>query len=153
MPKPKKSSTTKVINPKAESVKSKAKEKEKGPGRKWGAAYQSVATRIAYERLTRLQNQNTQLKLRIWEMAGRLVPLEELKAEVLLANARVRSRLGALPATLAPRVLRGTVAEAEEIIRTGIRDALMELAYEREYFAEHGVLPACPRDEPRVPSQ
>jgi terminase small subunit / prophage DNA-packing protein len=61
-------------------------------------------------------------------LRGELLPRHDVTAAVQSAFARVRARLLALPAKIAPVVVGATVAQAKDRIEDAVHEALTELA-------------------------
>lgn len=100
---------------------------------KRGSAYVSIATKLAQERLTRLKQQNSKLRLDLKKTKGEVGDIEQLKRSVLAANHTVKQQLLALPSRLAPRLV--GLSDKGEIIRlltAALSEALNDLAYENE---------------------
>jgi phage terminase Nu1 subunit (DNA packaging protein) len=73
-----------------------------------------------------------QTALRNAAMRRELLPRDEVRAAVVDAFSRVRSKLLALPSKLAPLVARSaSIADARQKISDGIKEALSELAATR----------------------
>ncbi len=97
-----------------------------------GEIYSATTTKLAQERLKRLKHQNKKLVLEISEKTGRVVSADDLKREVLAANATVKQQLLAIPYRECDRLASETnPAEVARILTAVITEALNDLAYER----------------------
>jgi hypothetical protein len=95
----------------------------------------STLEKIREQRLIKFIQQNERLRIELERMKQTHVSLEDIKRDILDANARVRAKLEALPSRLALQVSGVAPAEAERLMRLTIREALLELLYERERAA------------------
>jgi hypothetical protein len=108
-------------------------ETNNGTDNKKGKEYSALTTKLAEQRLIRLKHQNSKLKIELRKLRGQVVPLEQLKREVLAANQVVKNQLLALPDRLAMPLIHLTdPRDIRRVLRDGIADALNDLAYETE---------------------
>jgi hypothetical protein len=97
----------------------------------------STLEKIREQRLIKFTQQNERLRIELERIKETHVSLDDMKRDILDANSRVRAKLEALPSRLAVQVCGATPAEAERLMRTTIREALLELLYERERAARN----------------
>jgi small-conductance mechanosensitive channel len=95
----------------------------------------STLEKIREQRLIKFTQQNERLRIELERIKQTHVSLDDMKHTILDANARVRAKLEALPSRLAVQVSGAPPAEAERLMRLTIREALLELLYEREQAA------------------
>lgn len=97
---------------------------------KKGRAQKSVTLKISEERLKRLRNQNAKLGIDVKRLKGELMPVDDLKREVIKANLTVKTHLLGIPARLATRLSGMTDPwEIEQTLRYEIEQALNDLAH------------------------
>ncbi len=93
-------------------------------------------------RIVRVRRQNEKLALDLKKTKGEMVPLAEIKREVLAANAVVKQQLLAIPFRLATTL--ATISDPRELGRVlseALVEALNDLAYERNLYQPPGTCP------------
>lgn len=103
-----------------------------------------TAARIGEERLVRLRLQNEKLQNEVHRLKDEVAPVEQIKAEVLKANAVVKAQLLALPFRLGNQLASATdPRECATILEKALIDCLNDLAYEREQQPQPDTCPVC----------
>lgn len=101
-----------------------------------------TTARIGEERLVRLRLQNEKLQNEVRRLKGELVPVEQIKAEVIRANITVKTQFLALPFRLSSQMASTSdPQECTKIMEAAIIQACNDLAYETP--AEDGICPCC----------